>query len=71
MVEYISTSEAAKKWGLIRRRVTVLCTEGRIPGAQLVGDRWMVPANAEKPADARIKSGRYIKRANKEDDLNV
>ena len=62
-MEYISTSEAAKKWGLIRRRVTVLCTEGRILGAQLVGDRWMVPANAEKPADARIKSGKYIKKA--------
>jgi hypothetical protein len=37
-----------------------LCSEGRIPGAQLVGRSWVVPADAKKPADARIKSGKFI-----------
>ena len=33
----------------------------RIPGAQRAGSRWIIPADAEKPTDARIKSGKYIK----------
>ena len=66
MSEYMSSTDAAKKWDLKRRRVTVLCAEGRIPGAQLVGRTWMVPADAEKPPDARIKSGKYIKPKAKE-----
>ena len=61
MNQYISTSEAAKKWGLVRRRVSTLCEEGRIPGAQLVGNRWMIPGDAQKPPDARIKSGKYVR----------
>jgi len=64
--EYISTSEAAKKWELSRRRTTTLCSEGRIPNAIFVSDRWLIPADAEKPSDARIKSGKYIKKADKE-----
>ncbi len=35
--------------------------EGRIPGAQLVGNRWMIPGDAQKPPDARIKSGKYVR----------
>ena len=66
MSEYISTSEAAKRWELSRRRTTKLCSEGRIPNAIFVGDRWLIPADTKKPADARIKSGKYIKKAGKE-----
>jgi hypothetical protein len=58
---YISTTQAAEKWGLKRRRVAVLCSEGRIPDVQYVGKTWLIPANAEKPSDTRIKSGKYIK----------
>ncbi len=61
MEKYISTSEAAKKWGLSRHRVSILCAGGRVRDAQLVGRTWMVPESAEKPADARIKSGKYVK----------
>lgn len=32
-MEYLSTSEIAKIWGISRRRVTTLCSEGRIDGA--------------------------------------
>ena len=67
MSEYISTSEAAKKWGLSRRRTTTLCSEERIPNAIFVGDRWLIPSNTEKPIDARIKSGKYIKKAGEEE----
>lgn len=60
-MKYISTSEAAEKWNLSKRRIIVLCNEGRIDGAQKAGSTWIIPDNAEKPNDARIKSGKYIK----------
>lgn len=60
-MKYLSTFEVAKKWGISHRRVAILCNENRIPGAQRAGSRWIIPENAEKPADARIKSGKYRK----------
>ncbi len=53
-MKYISTSEAAEKWGLSRRRVAILCKENRIEGVQRTGQIWIIPETAEKPADARI-----------------
>lgn len=60
-MKYISTSEAAKKWGISQRRVALLCQNNRIEGSQRAGGTWIIPEDAEKPADARIKSGKYIK----------
>ena len=37
---------------------------GRIKGAQRVGHQWIIPADAPKPKDARVKSGKYIKSKN-------
>ena len=61
LMEYLSISQVAEKWGLSTRRINVLCSEGRISGATKIGSYWAIPADAEKPADARIKSGRYVK----------
>ncbi len=60
-MKFITTTEAGKKWNLSSRRIGVLCSEGRIPGIQKAGNTWLIPDDAEKPADARIKSGKYIK----------
>ncbi len=60
-MEYLSISQVAKKWELSSRRINVLCSEGRIPGATKIGSYWAIPVDAKKPADARIKSGRYVK----------
>lgn len=57
----MSAKQAAELWDISARRVAVLCKEGRIPGAQLIGKSWVVSENAEKPVDARVKSGKYIK----------
>lgn len=57
----ISSAEAAKRWNISRRRVEVLCSEGRIEGVQRIGGIWLIPEDAQKPADARIKTGKYIK----------
>lgn len=60
-MEYLSIRQTAEKRGLSVRRIQVLCAGERIPGAVRIGYSWAIPADAEKPADARIKSGRYIK----------
>ena len=61
MIGYTTIQEISKKWGISERRVNVLCSEGRIEGAVKFGNTWAIPEKAEKPADARIKSGKYIK----------
>lgn len=71
MVKFISTTEAGKRWGLSNRRVAILCAEGRIPNAQKIGNTWMLPEDSEKPGDARIKSGKYIKKDEVSQDGNT
>jgi hypothetical protein len=53
MTDYITSKEAAQKWGISDRRVQILCNEGRIPGAKRHGWSWAIPVDAEKPKDAR------------------
>ncbi|MBA1336581.1 MAG: hypothetical protein HPY66_3016 [Firmicutes bacterium] len=60
-MKYITPKEAAEKWGISQRRVHLLCGQGRIEGAERHGGIWLIPAEAEKPKDARIKTGIYIK----------
>ena len=60
-MDFMTIKQASEKWGICTRRVQTLCTEGRIDGAERLGHQWVIPINAEKPKDARIKSGRYIK----------
>lgn len=54
-MNYISVREAAERWEMTPRRVQILCNEGRIDGAQRVGNVWTIPENADKPIDARKK----------------
>ena len=53
-MNYIKVSEAAKKWGISPRRTRILCAEGKIPGVIRRGKLYMIPENAEKPADGRL-----------------
>ena len=59
---YLSISQTAEKWGISQRRIRLLCVEGRIAGAFKMGAYWSIPADAEKPKDERIKSGKYVKK---------
>ena len=61
IMDYLSITKISEKWGIKQRRIRVLCSEGRIPGAYKVGAYWLIPEDAEKPKDERIKSGKYIK----------
>ncbi|WP_334292926.1 DNA-binding protein [Anaerobium acetethylicum] len=39
-MEYFITAEAAEKWNISGRCITVLCDEGGIEGAFRKGSRW-------------------------------
>ncbi|WP_446898808.1 HsdM family class I SAM-dependent methyltransferase [Clostridium sp. LBM24168] len=54
-MEYISVSEIANEWNLSKRRVQILCSQGRIIDAKRIGNMWVVPINSKKPNDARRK----------------
>jgi excisionase family DNA binding protein len=60
-MNYMTIKEAAEKWGLSERRVQEICELKKIPGITKFGRAWAIPENAVKPADQRIKSGKYIK----------
>ena len=60
-MKYLSSKETADKWGISERRVQILCNQDRIAGVIRIGSTWGIPDDAEKPKDARIKSGKYIK----------
>ncbi|MCM1188963.1 MAG: AAA family ATPase [bacterium] len=62
MTDTMSVKEAALRWNISERRISCLCNQGRIAGAKKAGRSWTIPADAEKPADNRIKSGVYQKK---------
>jgi len=55
MIQYMSAREAAEKWNISQRRVSILCSENRIPNVAMLGNMWLIPRNAEKPVDGRMK----------------
>lgn len=66
MKDIITINEAARLWGIAPTRIAKLCREGRIEGARKEKKAWLIPADAQRPADGRIKSGVYIKKNTKE-----
>lgn len=53
---FLTTKQAADKWGISERRVRKLCEDGKIAGAIRVGRNWNVPENAPQPVDGRLKT---------------
>lgn len=60
---YLSVTQVSQKWGISNRRIQILCKEGRIKGAVRIGYAWAIPEDTAKPADARIRTRKYIKTA--------
>lgn len=52
-MDYITASQAAKKWNISQRRVQILCAEGRISGVFKLGETWAIPSTEDKPKDKR------------------
>ncbi len=55
-MDYRTTTELAKEWGISARRVALLCEEGRLDGAIKKGKTWIIPSNVSKPNDGRTKN---------------
>ena len=60
-MEKITAKEAALKWNTSVRRVQDYCKLGKIPGAELFGKNWMIPADALRPVDGRRREARNEK----------
>lgn len=64
VMEYFSVQEVSDLWNISKRRIQVLCREGRISGAKMIGNMWVVPQNTEKPSDGRIKKPTLAEKKN-------
>lgn len=52
-MNYVTTIEMSEIWGISARRIALLCEQERIEGAIKKGKTWLIPEDAEKPADKR------------------
>lgn len=55
-MEWMSVANAALTWGISERSVRNYCTQGRVPGAELIGKTWRIPADAAKPVRANARA---------------
>lgn len=67
MLDYISVKDAAQKWGISERRIQKLCEEDRIAGVTRFGHIWMIPKDAQKPADNRTREAKQKLKCRKKD----
>lgn len=59
--------EKALEWGLSSRSLNNMCKKGKIQGAIKEKGIWLIPDDAEKPADGRVTHGKYVKKTNRTD----
>lgn len=59
IANYMSVAETAEQWSLTNRMVQKLCADGKIEGAVKFGRSWAIPKGSKKPADLRVKSGKW------------
>lgn len=52
-MNFLTTVEMSKVWGISSRRISLLCSDGRVEGAVKKGKTWLIPENARKPEDPR------------------
>lgn len=55
MKGYMTTKEAADKWGITQRQVQNHCKNGRIAGSQQAGRSWLIPEETMKPKYMFVK----------------
>ncbi|WP_312159968.1 helix-turn-helix domain-containing protein [Oscillibacter sp.] len=54
-MDYMTLKEASQKWGVSSRMINYYCSKGRVPGATKIASVWLIPKDAEKPLDRRLK----------------
>ena len=57
-MDYMTLKQAGEKWGISPRMINYYCSAGRIEGAETMGTVWLIPKDAEKPVDGRLKEKR-------------
>ena len=55
-MDYMTLKEAREKWDVTPSQINYLYAGGRIPGAVKMATIWLIPKDAEKPADRRFKN---------------
>ena len=55
-MDYMTLKEASEKWDVTPSQINYLYAGGRIPGAVKIATIWLIPKDAEKPADRRFKN---------------
>lgn len=53
---YLSTAEFAARHGVESQTARLWASNGRIPGCIQVGERWLIPSDAERPV--KLPTGR-------------
>lgn len=64
MQGYVSVQQLAEKWQVTPASVYSMCKAGKIDGAYKSKGHWYVPYNSTRPADSRLRSGKYKKGGN-------
>lgn len=57
---YITVKGASEQWNMSVRSIQALCKQGRIEGARKSNNLWQIPEDAQRPADGRLISGKYV-----------
>lgn len=52
-MNFVPSAVKAEEWGITQRRVAILCKEECVQGAELIGNRRFMPADAGKPENTR------------------
>lgn len=52
-MDFLTTKEMSEIWNISTRRISLLCSQGRVEGAVKKGKTWLIPKNAKKPEDPR------------------
>ncbi len=64
-VDWVTVKDIAIIWEITTRRAQYLCANGKVKGAQKLGDIWVVPKGTKKPIDGRTRAAK--KRINAEE----
>lgn len=59
-MDYMTTKEAAKLWGIKPRRVQHFCESGKIE-AERLGHIWIIAKDTPRPIDGRTKTAKAQK----------
>jgi len=66
MLNYMTVKQAAEKWGVAERTVHTYLKNNRIEGVVRPGYDWLIPMDAERPADMRWKKNRQPQKETEE-----